>query len=64
MYDKQDMNFRSYKGYNIVRQDPFGFWVIKDGSGRKVTPESYTMVKMARLAIDMLPEKSDKKRKD
>lgn len=64
-YDTHDMNFRSYKGYSIVRRDPFGLWVIKDSNNRQVTNESYTMVKMARQAIDMLPkERTDKKRKD
>lgn len=64
MYDKQDMNFRSYKGYSILRTDPFGLWVIKDESGKLLTDEKYTMVTMAKAVIDLQPPKTEKKRKD
>lgn len=63
MYDKQDMNLRVYKGFTINRENPFGFWKI-DSKIAELN-QSFTMVQMARSAIDEYLKKiPEKKKKD
>jgi hypothetical protein len=63
MYDKQDMNLRVYKGFTINRENPFGFWKI-DTKVPELN-QSFTMIQMARSAIDEYLKKTpEKKKKD
>lgn len=65
-YDELQENRRSYKGFSIIRTDPYGLWVINDKDGKSVDSlgDSYTMPSMATKAIDVFvnrPPESPKK---
>lgn len=52
-YTEAKENFRVYKGLDIVRENPYGFWKIyKNGVPVPGLTDSYTMVGLAIKDID------------
>lgn len=52
-YTEAKENFRVYKGLDIVRENPYGFWKIyKNGALVPGLTDSYTMVGLAIKDID------------
>lgn len=54
-YEKEDVNFRTYKGFNIVSETPHHFWVIRSFDNKNIPElnQSYTMVSLAVKDIDV-----------
>lgn len=65
MYDEERENYRSYKGFNITSEPPFGFWVIRTFDNKDIPElnQKYTMVSMAVRDIDAYLSNRDKKKK-
>ena len=62
-YEELQENRRAYKGFSIIRTDPYGLWVINDKDGKSVDGlgDSYTMPSMAAKAIDVFVDRPVKK---
>lgn len=58
MYVDQRENFRSYKGFNIHRTNPYGFWIVTgpDNKYLDAFQDSYTMLTLATQAVDLYLE--------
>lgn len=52
-YTEHKENFRVYKGLDLVRENPYGFWrIYKDGKAVQGLGDSYTQIGLALKAID------------
>ncbi len=47
-------NKRQYRGFNLKRTDPYGFWFIEGSDGKLVSSEAYTNIESIKNAIDTL----------
>ena len=54
LYKETQENVREYKGYNLRREDPYGFWSIYGPDDKLLVEESFTSPDLARNRIDEL----------
>ncbi len=60
-WENSEVNLRIYKGYRLVRTDPYGFWRIESAVDEVVMNQEFTMVTLAQKAVDAYLEKLPEK---
>ena len=52
LYKETQENVREYKGYNLRREDPYGFWSIYGADDKLLIEENFTSPDLAKNRID------------
>lgn len=63
-FDIEKDNYRSYKGFNLTREDPFGFWTVRSFDNKDILGlGTFTSTRDAVNAIDGYLVGLEKKKK-
>lgn len=64
-FTKYEDSYREYKGYDLVRTNPYGLWIIKSSKGviPKLLEGNFTTPQAAGKQVDSYLDNLEKKKK-